>query len=53
MALRTQCKGVAEEGSGGIDVFKMVLNIASKASPREVGESCCMATMVDQALVQN
>jgi hypothetical protein len=53
MALRTQCKGVAEEGNGGIDVLQMVSDVASKAGPREVGESCCMVRMAGRTLVQN
>jgi hypothetical protein len=53
MALRTQCKGVAEEGNGGIDIVKIISDVAFKASPREVGESCCMVRMAGQTLVQN
>ncbi|KAG2147534.1 hypothetical protein DEU56DRAFT_753389 [Suillus clintonianus] len=37
MALQTQCKGFAEEGSGGINVLQIVLNVALKAGPRKVG----------------
>jgi hypothetical protein len=53
MALRTQCKGVAEEGNGGIDLLQIILDVAFKACPREVGESCCMVRMAGRTLVQN
>jgi hypothetical protein len=53
VTLRTQCEGFAEEGSGGIDVLKMVVNIGFKAGKREVGESCCMIRMADRTLVKN
>jgi hypothetical protein len=53
MSLRTQCKGVAEEGSGRINVFKIISIIAFKAGPRKVGESCCAVWMADRTLIQN
>jgi hypothetical protein len=53
VTLRTQCESFAEEGSRGIDVLKMLLNIAFKAGKREVGESCYMIRMADQTLVKN
>jgi len=53
MALRTKCKGFAKEGSGGINVFRMVLNITSKAGKRKVGEGYGMVNMADRILVQN
>jgi len=42
-----------EEGSGGIDILKMVLNIALKVGIREVGKSGCMIRMADRTLVKN
>jgi hypothetical protein len=53
MALRTQCKGAAEEGSGGINALQIISNITFKAGPCEIGESCCMVRMADRTLVQN
>jgi hypothetical protein len=53
MALWTQCKGVAEEGRDGIDVLKILSDVAFKARPRDVGESCCMVRMAGWTLVQN
>jgi hypothetical protein len=53
MVLRTQCKGVAEEGSDSIDVLKIISGVALKAGPREVGESRCAVLMTDRTLVQN
>lgn len=40
VALRTQCKDFAEEGSG-INVLKMIFNIAIKTGIREFGSSPC------------
>jgi hypothetical protein len=53
MVLWSQCKGVTEEGSGDINVFKIISDETFKARPREVGESCCTVWMVDRTLVQN
>jgi hypothetical protein len=57
MALRTQCKGIAEEGSGCINInvlkMKMIMIIAFQAGPRKVGESCCTVWMADRTLAQN
>jgi hypothetical protein len=51
--LRTQCKGFAEEGSGSIDLLKILLNITFKAGTREIGESCCAIRMANRTLVQD
>ena len=53
VALRTQCKGFAEEGSDRVNILKILSNVAFEADPREVGESRCMIGMVDWTLIQD
>jgi hypothetical protein len=53
MVLRTQCKGFAEEGSGVIDVLRIISTIAFKARIRKIGESRSVIWMANWTLIQN
>jgi hypothetical protein len=53
MALRTKCKGVAEEGNNDIDVLKIISHIALKVRMRKVGDSRSVVWMADRTPVQN
>jgi hypothetical protein len=53
IALQTQCRCVAEEQSGGVDVLKNFSDVAFEVGPREVGESRGMVWMADRTLIQN